>query len=113
MRPLTPIVASERKVARSTLSPMSASVATGATSGIPGAAAVTGCAENSSRTQRKPKTSATIAPTISAGTLIDEPDEDTRDADREADRPEARAREVLGVVLVAHSGSSSVPCSGS
>ncbi len=40
---------------------------------MPAAADVTGCSVNRSRTQRKPKTSAITAPTISAGTLTTRP----------------------------------------
>ena len=42
-----------------------------------------------SRTQRKPKTATIAAPTATTP-AHDEPDEHARDADREADRPEAR-----------------------
>src|SRR6185436_6485691 len=73
IRPLTPIVASERNVALSTFWPTSATVAAGATSGMPGTAAVTGCETNASRTHRNPNTRAMIAPTISAGTLMTRP----------------------------------------
>ena len=75
--PPTPIVASERNVARSTDVPRSASVTAPNCAvpslGAPAVAESTGCVANRSRIHRKPKTSVMSAPTISAGTLTTRP----------------------------------------
>ena len=77
MRPPTLIVASDRNVARSTEVPRSASVTApncaAPVEGALGSRPPRGWATNRSRTQRRPKTSKMIAPTISAGMLTTSP----------------------------------------